>query len=161
MNDRQKLFCSEICYSLFLRNQNNPFLDRVVTFDEKWVFYDTEDDQHSWLMSTNRTLPKRTRSWSCASSVSDKLKRTVLIGYHVFQHFQNTLPGRTFVSLGHTKAAFIEIVPPQAASFLLIESFHQCRVRKSMQIRMVLISRLNPTSMEKVIIVWRPPGPSV
>ncbi|KAG5306961.1 SETMR methyltransferase, partial [Acromyrmex insinuator] len=32
--------CYEICSALILRNKNNPFLDRIITCDEKWILYD-------------------------------------------------------------------------------------------------------------------------
>uniref|UniRef100_A0A0N5B5G0 HTH_48 domain-containing protein n=1 Tax=Strongyloides papillosus TaxID=174720 RepID=A0A0N5B5G0_STREA len=40
LNDYQKLSRYEICSSLILRNKNDPFLDRLITCDEKWILYD-------------------------------------------------------------------------------------------------------------------------
>ena len=40
LNDNQKKRRYEVSSSLLLRNKNDPFLDRVVTCDEKWVLYD-------------------------------------------------------------------------------------------------------------------------
>ena len=60
LNDRQKLSRFEVCSSLFLRNQNDPFLDRIVTCDEKWILYDNRRRSGQWLDSYEppRLFPK-------------------------------------------------------------------------------------------------------
>jgi len=40
LSENQKNRHFEVCSALILREQNNPFLDRIVTFDEKWILYD-------------------------------------------------------------------------------------------------------------------------
>ena len=42
LNDNQKKRRYEVSFSLLLRNKNDPFLNQVVTCDEKWVLYDTQ-----------------------------------------------------------------------------------------------------------------------
>ena len=49
LNDSQKKRRYEVSSSLLLRNTNDPFLDRVVTCDEKWVLYDNRRRSAQWL----------------------------------------------------------------------------------------------------------------
>ena len=48
MNDNQKKRRYEVSSSLLLRNKNDPFLDRVVTCDEKWILYDNQRRPAQW-----------------------------------------------------------------------------------------------------------------
>ena len=49
LNDNQKKRRYEVSSSLLVRNKNDPFLDRVVTCNEKWVLYDNRRRSAQWL----------------------------------------------------------------------------------------------------------------
>ena len=40
LNENHKCKRFEISSACLLRNQNDPFLNRIVTYDEKWILYD-------------------------------------------------------------------------------------------------------------------------
>ena len=49
LNEDHKRKRFEISFALNLRNQNDPFLKRIVTCDEKWMFYDNRKCLEHWL----------------------------------------------------------------------------------------------------------------
>ena len=49
LDAEQMLRCYQISSELLLRNKNEPFLDRVVTCDEKWILYNNRKRSSQWL----------------------------------------------------------------------------------------------------------------
>ena len=49
LNEKQKNCRAEICSSLLIRHKNDPFLERIVTCDEKWILYDNRQRSSQWL----------------------------------------------------------------------------------------------------------------
>ena len=48
LSERNKIERLAKCSSLLARHNERPFLDRIVTCDEKWVFYDNLERGRSW-----------------------------------------------------------------------------------------------------------------
>lgn len=50
LSEKNKLDRIEICSRLLERNRNDPFLDRIVTCDEKWIYHDNITRRRSWSL---------------------------------------------------------------------------------------------------------------
>lgn len=49
LTEKQKLCRFEVSSALLLRNKTDPFLDRIVTCDEKWIMYDNRRRSAQWI----------------------------------------------------------------------------------------------------------------
>ena len=49
LNENEKNRRFEVSSTLILRNKNDPFLNRIVTCDEKWILYDNRRCSAQWL----------------------------------------------------------------------------------------------------------------
>jgi histone-lysine N-methyltransferase SETMAR len=48
---------SAICASLLSRHDTEPFLERIVTGDEKWVLYVNQENKNQWLSPGQKPVP--------------------------------------------------------------------------------------------------------
>lgn len=53
LSDDNKLSRITICSANFSRHQNEPFLDRLLTCDEKWILYSNSKRSYHWLSSSD------------------------------------------------------------------------------------------------------------
>lgn len=60
LTEQQKMKRFEICSMLLLRNKHEPFLNRIITCDEKWICYDNRKRSSEWVDrdSPPRPFPK-------------------------------------------------------------------------------------------------------
>ena len=49
LNENHKCKCFQISSALLLRNQNDPFLNRIETCDKMWILYDNRKCSERWL----------------------------------------------------------------------------------------------------------------
>ena len=62
LTERQKRERFDVCKMLLQRHQENPFLDHLVTCDEKWILHENTRLGHHWITPGEppKKIPKRT-----------------------------------------------------------------------------------------------------
>uniref|UniRef100_A0AAF5CZQ8 HTH_48 domain-containing protein n=1 Tax=Strongyloides stercoralis TaxID=6248 RepID=A0AAF5CZQ8_STRER len=58
LDEYQKTRRYEICSTLIIRNNNDPFLDRLIICDERWILYDYRKRSAHWMDSNETQKPK-------------------------------------------------------------------------------------------------------
>lgn len=93
LNANQKLRRFEVASALLFRNKNDPFLNRIVTCDEKWILYDNRQRSGQWLDKSEppKTFPKQKLQ-------QKKVMITVWWCVHGLIHFNFLDPGKTITS---------------------------------------------------------------
>ncbi|KAM5284017.1 protein AF-10 isoform 12-T18 [Hipposideros larvatus] len=90
-NQKNRRF--EVSSSLILRNNNEPFLDRIVTCDEKWIVYDNRQRPAQWL--DREEAPKH---FSKPNLHQKKVMVTVWWSAAGLIHYSFLNPGETITS---------------------------------------------------------------
>uniref|UniRef100_A0A0K0E9X1 HTH_48 domain-containing protein n=1 Tax=Strongyloides stercoralis TaxID=6248 RepID=A0A0K0E9X1_STRER len=93
LNDYQKNRRFEICSSLILRNKNDPFLDRIVTCDEKWILYDNRKRSGQWL-----DINEAPKSFPKPQLNQKKVMVTVWWSAEGIIHYEFLKPGETIIA---------------------------------------------------------------
>lgn len=57
LSESNKMQRITICNSLLCRQQNESFLHRIITGDEKWILYDNQKRKRQWLSRKERSVP--------------------------------------------------------------------------------------------------------
>ncbi|XP_015436815.1 PREDICTED: histone-lysine N-methyltransferase SETMAR-like [Dufourea novaeangliae] len=96
LNESQRFRRFEICSALLLRNTNDPFLDRIITCDEKWILYDNRRRSAQWLDQDER--PKH---FPKPKLHQKKVMVTVWWSRRGIIHYNFLKPGETVTSVKH------------------------------------------------------------
>uniref|UniRef100_A0A0N5B7H1 HTH_48 domain-containing protein n=1 Tax=Strongyloides papillosus TaxID=174720 RepID=A0A0N5B7H1_STREA len=89
LNDYQKMRRYEVCSSLVLRNNNDPFLERIIIFDEKLITYNNRKRTGQWLDSNEAGKRKL---------FPEKIMVTVWWSIEGVIHYELMEPGETITS---------------------------------------------------------------
>ena len=57
LSEKNKAGCLQIATSLLSRQRNNPFLDKIITGDEKWITYDNVARKKQWVVKDKFPQP--------------------------------------------------------------------------------------------------------
>ena len=57
LTEANKALRSTICNSLVIKQEKEPFLNRIVTGDEKWVLYENPKRKNQWLSPGQKPIP--------------------------------------------------------------------------------------------------------
>lgn len=93
LDEKQKSRRFSVASSLIMRNNNEPFLHRIVTCDEKWIAYDNRRRSAQWL-----DRDKAPKHFPKASLHQKKLMVTVWWSMVGLIHFEFLKPGETITS---------------------------------------------------------------
>lgn len=93
LTNSHKMQRYEICSSLILRQKNDPFLDRIITCDEKWILYNNRKRSSQWLDKNEapKFFPK-------PKTHQKKLMVTVWWNYSGVIHYSFLNPGETITA---------------------------------------------------------------
>ena len=69
LNDKQMERRQNICQILLVRQKRKSFLHRIVTGDEKWIYFQNPKRKKSWVDPTKRTASSSVRRLSLEEDV--------------------------------------------------------------------------------------------
>uniref|UniRef100_A0A5S6QMM3 HTH_48 domain-containing protein n=1 Tax=Trichuris muris TaxID=70415 RepID=A0A5S6QMM3_TRIMR len=90
LTKNQKLTCQQMASSLLVRNEVEPFLDRIVTCDEKWILYDNRKRSGQWLDAAARPCQV-----AKPNIQQKKIMVTVWLSMAGIIHYSSLKPGET------------------------------------------------------------------
>uniref|UniRef100_A0A0N5BJA9 Histone-lysine N-methyltransferase SETMAR n=1 Tax=Strongyloides papillosus TaxID=174720 RepID=A0A0N5BJA9_STREA len=144
LNDYKKLHCHRVCSSLILRNKNDPFFDRLITCDKKWIFYDNRKRFKQWLdkdeapkqftgpkLSPKKVMKLRKLRYETLPHPAYSLDLSPT-DYHFFKHLNNFLTEKIFRNDEDAKTVFKALIESRSPDFYadgiikLVSRLQQC-----------------------------------
>ncbi|PIO57294.1 transposase, partial [Teladorsagia circumcincta] len=129
-----------VCDSLLRRNENEPFLKRMVTGDEKWIVYNNVERKRSW---SHPGEPRQT-----TSKAKIQLRKIMLccwwdwkgiIYYELLPHNQTITSERYCTQLDSLKAAIDQKRPELANRKGVVSHQNNARLHVSLVARQKLL----------------------